>query len=330
MPIAGQGRTQAAPNCFIHTLIIDGKQTAGRVVGRIYRQDTGGRENPPPCLSDFGCGGTPFALGHLMALELGGCDISANIVPQYGQWQGNAAGAWRRMEVGVKNATADADVFLAEIAYQAAPFPETYEVQYDRFSNGEKLFHWKEPRIPAQFRVWTVSLGWSGGGFSVARYFSADNNGKDAMIGGLIAALPETRRVLNETIGAMPQIDRDYWRGQMINAFVRTEHFKYQRSLKTRYQADQALYEKKLEEFQKKTGVQRTSRRISPKNLGAPIAPKEPVPVSMATWLQNDEVAQKLVNRLKDTDNPPGAVTGWREDEIGGMSIDKLRYAIYV
>ncbi len=38
--------------------------------------------------------------GHIMALELGGPDIPANIVPQWAKWQGS--GEWRKVEVAIK------------------------------------------------------------------------------------------------------------------------------------------------------------------------------------------------------------------------------------
>lgn len=233
MPFAGSGLAQTADNCFIHLGTVSGQQTAMQMVGRIFRQPTAFRPPPPMCLSGFDAGGTPFAFGHVMALELGGCDTSENIVPQYGQWQGNQLGAWRQMELAIGSAVSDADVFIADIAYDGGHFVETYEEQQTRFSGGEKLFHWTEARIPVRFRVWTVANGWvSAGGVSIAAYFAANAGGKDAGIAALIAAMPNTHKWFDVTISTMPQIDRDYWRNQMLNKFARIEHGKYESAMK--------------------------------------------------------------------------------------------------
>jgi hypothetical protein len=328
MLIAGQGLTQSAPNCFIHTAAIVGQQTAQRVVGAIHRQDTGGRGNPPECLSEFGCAGTPFAFGHVMALELGGCDISANIVPQYGQWQGNAAGEWRAMERAVNAARTDADIFIVDIAYQSAPFAETYEAQCDRFSGSERLFHWREPRIPLRFRVWTVATGWSSGSVNIAAYFAADDAGKERAIAGLIGALPDTRLVFDATISNMPEIDRDYWRKQMLNIFVRREYLKYERQIKRDNEKKMRIYERQREAVQQH--VQRSSPRANVKSRsGIPKPPKEVVPLGMAKWLQDEKVAQDLVDLLTDITAPPSAVTGWSAVDKTKLTMNYLLAALF-
>ena len=68
MPIGGRGLTQVANNCFIHTADVGGQPSARYLVGRIFRQPTGGRGSPPDCLSGYPTDYTPFALGHVMAL----------------------------------------------------------------------------------------------------------------------------------------------------------------------------------------------------------------------------------------------------------------------
>ena len=326
MLIAGAGLTQGvANNCFIPTVSIGGQDSARYLVGRIFRQGTGGRANPPLCLSGFGTAGTPFALGHVMALELGGPDIPANIVPQYGQWQGNVLGAWRAMETRVGEAVADADVFIVDIVYGAGPFVTTHQDQLDRFTNGDKLFHWTEARIPVRFRVWTVAAGWAIGTVSVANYFAANDAGKEAAIAGLIAALPDTRKVFDETIDSMPQIDRQYWRGQMINVFARREYLIYTRGIKSQNQKAETHYQSKLAEFTKKTGISRTSPRASVKSHG-PTPPKEVVPLGMAQWLSDDDVVTKVHDNMVGT---PNAVSGWTPVELANFTPQQVRAAVF-
>ncbi|MGH8716372.1 MAG: DNA/RNA non-specific endonuclease, partial [Burkholderiales bacterium] len=73
------------------------------LIGRIKVCVTSGRGAAPPPYSGFVTDYTPFDRGHIMALELGGPDISQNIVPQYAQWQ--ETGTWRKMETALAVAT---------------------------------------------------------------------------------------------------------------------------------------------------------------------------------------------------------------------------------
>jgi hypothetical protein len=325
MPYAGRGLTQNADNCFIHFGTIAGQQTAMQMVGQIYRQPTGGRASPPICLSGFDTGGTPFAFGHVMGLELGGCDTSENIVPQYGQWQGNQIGDWRRMEVAVSNAAANADVFIADMTYGAGGFVETYEQQCTRFHAGDKLFHWTEPRIPIRFRVWTVANNWvAGGGVSIAAYMGADAGGKDARIGALIGALPDARKVFDQTINAMPDVDRGYWRKQMLNKFARAEHRKYERLIELENRRRELARDRLLST----AGGGRKSGRLAVKDPANHMA-KEVVSMDLAKWLNSDKEMQKLVARLQDTTNPNSAVTGWTNLEVTQLTVASLNAAVF-
>ena len=72
-----------------------------RVMGIIVPVTTKGRPSAPSPLSGFDTGmnwGTDK--GHLMALDLGGPDISANIVPQTSLWQ--QSGGWRAVETNAQ------------------------------------------------------------------------------------------------------------------------------------------------------------------------------------------------------------------------------------
>ncbi len=325
MPFAGRGITQTADNCFIHLGTVSGHQTAMQLVAQIFRQPTGDRGTVPKCLSDFDASGTPFAFGHVMALELGGCDTRENIVPQYGQWQGNQLGAWRRMEIAAGNRTTDAGVFIADIAYGTGLFVETYDQQQTRFSDGDKLFHWTEARIPVRFRAWTVANNWaSTGGVSIAAYFGASAAGKDAAIATLIAALPNTHKRFDETINAMPQIDRDYWRLQMLNRFARLAHRNYESSIKAENRHREITRDKLLT----RADGSRKSGRLAVKDPANSMA-KEVVPMSLAKWLTDDAKMQQLVTRLQDSTDPSSAVTGWTNIELAQLTTATIKAAVF-
>lgn len=330
MPIHGRGLTQGADNCFIHTQSVAGQDTARVLIGMIHRQDTGLRGNPPACLSGFDTAGTPFALGHVMALELGGADISANIVPQYGQWQGNQLGAWRRMEIAVGNDIFNAQVFIAGLDYGGGPFVETWQAQYDRFSAGEKLFHWQEARIPIRFRVWTVRADWSAGPWSIADYFAASDDEKDANVDGLLAALPDPRCVFDATIAAMPDVDPGYWRKQMLNYWLRTRHHIYESGKRSEIKLLERHHEKLVEKFAKQQGKGRASSRLalkSPLNMLPTL--KLPVVLSQAKWLQDDALMAKELAKLHDVADPPSAIEGWTAHELHALDLDELRAAVF-
>jgi len=327
MPLAGKGLTQIQDNCFIHTVDVGGKSTAKHVVGLIVRQDTKDRPSPPDCLSEFDTAYTPFAKGHVMALELGGCDISANIVPQYGQWQGNARGAWRAMEVALANAGMGSDIFIADVDYGAGPFVNTHQAQLSSFNSGDKLGHWVEPRIPTRFRVWSVAHNWSAGGVAITDYFGADDDGKDGMIAALIAALPDGQKVFDGTIDAMPAIDREYWRGQMMMSFAHGEHYRYKKEVK----AQNVVIKRKQEKLVEKAGGgKRVSHRLGIQDPVHKVSmPKLVVSLGMAQWLESDEVATRLVTKMQSADAPAAAVNGWTQQEKTTLTPAQLRAAVF-
>ena len=295
--------------CFIHTTQPgNAKATATQLVGVIHRQETRGRDNPPPCLSEFETFATPFARGHIMALELGGPDISANIVPQYGQWQGNEQGDWRKMEVKIRYETDD-DVFIADLTYTTETFGTTYEDQKLNFENGNKLFHWQDTRIPVRFRVWTVKADWEGGGVKIKDYLDADNERKDERISALIQALADPP-FFDKTIDQMPQVDREYWKNQMVNGWVRQEYDDYSKNLN-----------QKKELLTDNIEPARKFRRLAGDN--------DQVPLPMARWLQQPNVLDNLYNKFMDLNNPPDAVNGWSDVERTTFQPQHLESAIF-
>ncbi|MEJ0018336.1 MAG: hypothetical protein WDN25_17600 [Acetobacteraceae bacterium] len=325
MPFNGRGLTQTADNCFIHLGDAGGKRSAMRVVGRIFRQSTGGRDSPPACLNEFDTAGTPFALGHVMALELGGCDTSENIVPQYGQWQGSEIGAWRLMEKAVYNMSTDADVLIVDVAYGPGPFAKSWQQQYDDFAGGDKLFSWEEARIPVHFRVWAVAATWTGaGGVSIAGYLGGDAGAKDAAIAGLVAALPDTRKVFDQRVSEMPAVDRDYWRIQMMRGYTRLQHRTYERVIEKENEHRKSVREKLMTN----ADGSRKSGRLAVKDP-ANRTFKEAVPLSLGRWLNDPDQMRKLVAKLQDPLNPPRAVLGWNGVEVAQITPAYVSGAVY-
>lgn len=202
----GRGLTQLADNCFIHTAKHVGFEVPVMLVGVIHRQNTRGRDIPPDCISGFETDFTPFAKGHIMALELGGWDGSPNIVPQYGMWQGLRTGQWRIMEVEMNESAAEA--MVVQLDYDEVA--DTYAEQSRQFRSGKKLLDWTDPRIPVRFDVWGVPLA------HVQPYLAADAAEKNRAVetGALRGHLPPPTKTF--LIDAMPQVDRGYWRKQMI------------------------------------------------------------------------------------------------------------------
>ncbi len=324
MPLSGNGLTQNAPNCFVHTITVSGKQTARWVVGRIFKQTTKGRPSPPACLSEFNCGYTPFAYGHVMALELGGWDDSANIVPQYEKWQGVPGGAWRNMENAVYAAIEHCDVFLAQLTYGDGPFAKLYDDQSWEFNvHGRMLMHWEEPRIPVRFQVWTVANNWASGMVNIADYFAADDSGKDTQVAALFAALPNARSVLDATVDSMPDIDRNYWRQMMIKDFVRKEHGKYA--------AQVAEANRSVREHNEKVTGGGRPKRMKTANIdpsGPPLL-QETVTLDLARWLQQAPVRQDLADRLGDPNNPVPQSYGWTKLELTMLTPQVVEGAVF-
>lgn len=334
----GRGLTQAADNCFV--LLDDGAGFANPVmmVGEIFRQSSQGRDNPPLCANGFDTAGTAFALGHIMALELGGCDISQNIVPQYGQWQGNARGSWRQMEKALVDADAPTralqQVMVVVIDYDATA-PMTTIGERTRFAMGEKLMHFTDPRIPTRFRVWAVPKAWSHGTVKMADFFAATLAAKQALFTPLAAALAaQVPALFDEAITAMPLIDRDYWRGQMLQGAVREEHHKYV-----------ATQNKKIEEWTNAGappgstagakshggGPIRASRHGAAvrRAINAPYHPGGPKPVdplNLAKWAQDPKVQQGVVDALK---GPPSRLPGWTAQELALLQPQHVDEAVF-
>lgn len=192
------------------------------VTGVISVQRTTGRENPPSPLSGFECAYTPFAKGHVMALELGGPDIPANIVPQYGLWQGN--GEWRTMEARLAGEY-NGHLFAAFLSYNFAS--KDYAGQSQRFRNGE-VFDWNHEHIPNRIAVFVLDAKASdhpavAGLAKALSAPTADERAFAKLLNTIRWLNPETAPVLfSEDFYQyeMPDIDRDYWLGQHVFVLI--------------------------------------------------------------------------------------------------------------
>lgn len=311
----GPGLTQAANNCFVHAEA--GSTRPRYLVGVIHRQGTGGRELPPDCLCGFNTADTPFAKGHIMALELGGSDASFNIVPQYERWQGNPGaagdgGTWRDMELALSAGAQQA--MVVEIDYAAVP--EQYLVHQAAFRNGAQVIHWTGPNIPTRFRVWGVTQA------TVQAYLDADDAGKEAAIGALILARHGEAALFDAAIGAMPAIDRRFWKRNMVRAAARRAHLDYF------VEADRA-YDVALNALPVAAagggGVRRISRGgNSPYARPAPVLP--PKPSNYAVWSGTAGAKLIIVNLIRN--NTGGASADWTPAERLAFDTAALNLAL--
>lgn len=149
-----------APTCLI---LLDDRQRPIALIGKIVVQGTGDRPSPPECISGFLAGATPFSKGHIMALELGGPDVSENIVPQYNLWQANYN--WRKMEEKVAKSSAAISgkgLFIAKLGY--ANNNDTFMGSFVKFQQKQKkLTTWNDYRITTDYSIWVADATTTGG-----------------------------------------------------------------------------------------------------------------------------------------------------------------------
>lgn len=329
---AGKGLTQSAPNVFV---LIDDTGRPQMLIGEIVPQTSEGRDSPPDCFSGFDTAGTAFAKGHIMALELGGCDDSENIVPQYGQWQGNQNGAWRKMEKAVYDHAvakgAEKQVLVVACNYPGGATMVTPE-ERAAYLNGEKLRHFTDPRIPLRFKVWVVPRTWASKSGKVTMEAFLKAGEKAALFAGLFLAMgTEVTPMFEETITEMPAIDREYWKAQMLNAKVRQAYDDYL-----------AAQQKKLDDWLAKEmggsygggggggGKMRPPRRATAMSrVGAmpyTSSPKPDDPLNFAKWAQDQKNREAVITQLK---GPPPQLSGWSSVELALLQQQHVENAVF-
>jgi hypothetical protein len=321
------------PTCLILT---DLQSRPVSLVGKITVQATTDRPSPPASISGFNTDNTPFAKGHIMALELGGPDVSENIVPQYERWQGGHD--WRNMETRVRDhsiAGSSFGIFIVQLLYGNST--DTRATSYKNFNNSEFLTPWNDYRIPTEYRVWLYDSRTTSG--------SALNGLFDASVttilrttclqqiasettnylnitgiykqlfgnGGMVPFFPSEDtfdRFTNTHI--MPECDRAFWRGKMLQAVIRKHHGE----LATSYSNSFSL---------QSVNVDAEGRRASKRGKPGVGTTAVPDPGLLAPWL-----ARQSPTDLKAiVDNSP--LPGWTVIEkaaLTGHAIQSVQYAL--
>lgn len=120
------------------------------VLGLIKVRASSNRDSPPACGNGFETDYLAFAKGHVIALELGGSDHRNNVVPQFEHWQGKPNGAWRQMEIELKDHAGK--IMLVEIGYGRTGGEQSFETLRTSFEDN-RLIDWTDERIPDSFTV---------------------------------------------------------------------------------------------------------------------------------------------------------------------------------
>ncbi len=171
---------------------------------------------------------TSLGNGHIMALQLGGPDVSENIVPQYQQWQ--QSGRWRVLE---KDAMAHCGtgswIFVAHLRYgNTHSSGKNHKVEFD---SGNTTIFWDDPLIPTVFDIWLLKAG-SDEGKAILKDI-LDAKAKDADREKAASALPITLATVGlfrrntDQATEMPEEDRNYWRKNQLAHIVASEFAQY-------------------------------------------------------------------------------------------------------
>jgi len=204
--------------------------------------------NTPAPWSGFLTDNTPFDKGHIMALELGGPDVTENILPQYEQWQEN--GAWKTMENAVKAVAnglpgGQSLVLVVGVDYGRPGLP-TYVQSLALFGAGQRLTAWEDVRIPTNFRIWTLNSVTTPVGAWLAPLLAANTPPTELQIRGQLPGSAD----YDLTMDAMPATDRVQQRKHMIGEAARTAYRNYE----TQHQADtQSFFNQPLAGTKKRT-----------------------------------------------------------------------------
>jgi hypothetical protein len=114
----------------------------------IQPRDTVGRPAVPACFNGFNTSDTAFAKGHIVSLDLGGPNISENVVPQFKFWQAN--GPWRQLEADLKRFKGH--LILVNVFYTRSNEIIDRAVLLERFEKN-CLMDWIDQRIPNYFEI---------------------------------------------------------------------------------------------------------------------------------------------------------------------------------
>jgi hypothetical protein len=162
-----------------------------------------------------------------MALELGGPDVSENIVPQYQQWQ--QSGAWRQMEVQAAHSGLPQAVFVALLEYANTGDADTSGL-HAAFRMDDATVYWDDYRIPTRFRIRVLSGANAPGSQILTDILSAGpkDSVREAAAQKLSTQL-KTVPVFHEfSVIQMPQEDLTFWRKDGLAKVVETKFMEYQ------------------------------------------------------------------------------------------------------
>lgn len=187
------------------------------VAGLIQVVSTKDRETPFAPYSGFICGDSPYAKGHIMALELSGPDIPENIVPQFGQWQG--VGDWRKMEV-LAAQNYNAHFFTVCLDYEFTGLDRnTFADPWEK-GTGE-IEAWKLKVIPSRFRVRVLDFNSTHSLVTELKsllgkttFTASEWSNWRTQLELLNSKASPVLDLANFSQHEMPEIDKEYWLGQ--------------------------------------------------------------------------------------------------------------------
>lgn len=206
----------------------DGSNCPTVFVGGVTVSDTKDRPNPPDPICGMDLRKTSLGNGHIMALQLGGPDVSENIVPQYQQWQ--QSGRWRTLEKdAMAHCAAGNWIFVAHLLYGNTHSSGLNHKQ--EFSDGNTTVFWDDPRIPTVFNIWLLDAA-SAKGKQINDDIlvpTVDPTARETAAKNLPSVLATVQmfRKNDDQATQMPQEDINYWRKNELANFVAREFAQY-------------------------------------------------------------------------------------------------------
>lgn len=214
--------------CYV---LLDGQNRPAALAGGVTPTETGERPTAPPPICGLNLNKTSLGRGHIMALELGGPDVSENIVPQYQQWQ--QTGAWRQMEVRAERTVLPQAVFVVLLEYGNAGNAVTAGL-HGIFLDTDPTVYWDDYRVPTRFRIWMLA-GNTGPGAQIlvgilgAGLLEAVRAAAAQQLSNLLQTVPQFD---DFTVTAMPQEDLTFWRRDGLAKVVMAKCAEYQSDFK--------------------------------------------------------------------------------------------------
>lgn len=209
---------QSAPRrpCYV---LLDGQNRPVALAGGVVPTGTIGRPPPPPPVCGLNIDSTSLGRGHIMGLELGGPDVTENIVPQYQEWQ--EYGAWRQMEVQAAQTNLPQPVFVVLMEYGNGGDAGASNL-HAIFRDQDSMVYWDDYRIPTRFQIWLLSgVAQPGAGILTSILgLTLAESARAAAAGTLARQLSAVPTFSDFTVTQMPQEDVSYWRRDLAAKVV--------------------------------------------------------------------------------------------------------------